>query len=128
MHNAYRTTLSIAALILFLGVILGAFGSHALADRVTPARLGTWETAVLYQLVHGLGLLLVALLGRQPGMPVLTLPTWSLGLGVLFFSGSLYGLVLLDLPLLGAVTPIGGTLFLIGWGSLAWQCWRIGDR
>jgi len=118
--------LSIAAVMLFLGVALGAFGSHALADRVTPARLDTWDTAVLYQLIHGLGLLLIALLGRQAGMPSLTLPAWSLGLGVLFFSGSLYGLVLLNLPLLGAVTPVGGILFLIGWGSLAWQCWRTG--
>ncbi|GGX42141.1 membrane protein [Saccharospirillum salsuginis] len=116
----------IAAVILLLGVALGAFGSHALADRVIPARLDTWDTAVLYQLVHGLGLLLVALLGRQPGMPSLALPAWSLGLGVLFFSGSLYGLVLLNQPLLGAVTPLGGVLFLIGWGSLAWQCWRAG--
>ena len=127
MHNASRA-LTIAAIILFLGVALGAFGSHALADRVAPARLDTWDTAVLYQLVHGLGLLLVALLGAQPGMPSLRLPAWSLGLGVLFFSGSLYGLVLLNQPLLGAVTPIGGVLFLIGWGTLAWQCWRAGDR
>lgn len=123
-HNS--RVLSIAAVILFLGVALGAFGSHALTDRVTPARLDTWDTAVLFQLVHGLGLLLIALLGRQTEMPSLTVPAWSLGLGVLFFSGSLYGLVLLNQPLLGAVTPVGGVLFLIGWGSLAWQCRRSG--
>lgn len=127
MHNTPRP-LVLAALILLTAVALGAFGSHAMADRVTEARLDTWETAVLYQMVHGLGLLMIAILALQPGMPAFRLSQWSLGLGVLFFSGSLYGLVWLNQPLLGAITPIGGVFFLLGWGALAWQSWRSRRR
>lgn len=119
-----NTLVTLAAILLGSGVAMGAFGSHALRDLVPPNRLETWDTAVLYQLIHGLGLLILALLSNRSDSPPLKLSTLSLTLGTCFFSGSLYALVAFDLPVLGALTPIGGALFLIGWANLAWQYGR----
>ncbi len=101
----------LAALVIFLGIALGAFGAHGLADRLeVTGRLANWETATLYHLVHGLALFIVALL---PARPVGYF--WFLA-GILLFSGSLYALALTDISKLGAITPFGGVSFLIGWG------------
>lgn len=97
-----------------LGVAAGAFGAHALSGRVPPERLATWDTAARYHLVHAV-LLLVLALSPVPR----PLPSNLLTAGVTIFSGTLYALVLLDLPVLGAVTPIGGVLLIAGWLSLA---------
>ena len=112
----------------FVGVAAGAFGAHALADRVTPERLDVFETAVRYQLVHAMVLLIVAAAVRRwPG----TAAVWSGWLfvaGVIIFSGSLYLLVLLDVPVLGAVTPLGGLSLLAGWINLGLATfYRAGD-
>ena len=115
-----RRVVLAAAVLGALGVALGAFGAHGLRPRVTPARLETFETAVRYHLIHAVALLALAgLAGR--GVPGRT-ATRIAGLwiaGTLVFSGSLYALVLLDLPILGAVTPIGGILYISGWIWLA---------
>ena len=103
----------LGALLAFLGVALGAFGTHALRDLVTPERLGTFETAVRYQMFHALGLLA---LGALP--PKAWRAMWPLFLGSLLFSGSLYLLVATNLSWLGAVAPVGGALQLVGWGVL----------
>lgn len=104
------TRIRIAALILFLGIALGAFGAHGLADRLEETgRIDNWETATLYHLIHGLALFLLSLHGRTTGF------FWFLG-GVILFSGSLYALALTDIGKLGAITPLGGISFLIGWG------------
>jgi uncharacterized membrane protein YgdD (TMEM256/DUF423 family) len=97
-------------------VAAGAFGAHALAARVTPERLATWHTASTYHLVHAVVLLALALspVPRRLSGGLFTA-------GILLFSGSLYALVLLDQPWLGAVTPLGGLCFIAGWLSLARQ-------
>ncbi len=101
----------LAAFVLFLGIALGAFGAHGLADRLeATGRLDNWETAGFYHLIHGLALFVIALL---PGRPLGYY--WFLA-GILVFSGSLYALALTDLTKLGAITPLGGISFLIGWG------------
>lgn len=106
-----------AALCGFLGVVLGAFGAHALGPFLVAAgRTGTWETAVLYHLVHAVAALWAA--GRFPVVCGLWLA------GVVVFSGSLYVLCLSGLGIWGAVTPIGGLLFLAGWVGLAVAVWR----
>jgi uncharacterized membrane protein YgdD (TMEM256/DUF423 family) len=100
----------LAALVLFLGIALGAFGAHGLADRLEETgRLDNWETATHYHLLHGLALFVLAML---PGRPLGYY--WFLA-GIIIFSGSLYALALTDLSRLGAITPIGGISFLIGW-------------
>ena len=97
----------------------GAFGAHALEGAVTPERLATWATGAHYGLVHALALVLTGLVTeRHPGRL-----TWVAGglflAGIVLFAGSLWALVLLDAPALGAVTPFGGVAFIAGWGCLA---------
>ena len=102
--------LRVAALAGFLGVLLGAFGAHALREQLEAAgRKGIWETAVLYQLLHAVVLLVIA---RWSGVEV---ARWAILIGILLFSGSLYILCLTGIKPLGAITPLGGVSFLIGW-------------
>lgn len=96
-----------------LGVAAGAFGAHALADRLDASDLATFETAVRYQLYHALAL--VGCAGLSRGSTGLRAPAWCFVFGSIVFSGSLYGMVLTGARWLGAVTPVGGTLFLFGW-------------
>ena len=107
-----------------LAVALGAFGAHGLEARLSPARLETYQTGVLYHMVHALGLLAVAWAASQwPGGAVHAAGYLFLA-GIVLFSGSLYLLVLTDTPWLGAVTPFGGVAFIAGWGLLAWGVLR----
>ncbi len=99
---------SLAALLGFLGVALGAFGAHGL--KTTLAAFDTaaiWQTAVLYHLVHAVAALWAS--ERRP------LVTWIWATGILIFSGSLYIMAVTDFRWLGRITPIGGVLFLAGW-------------
>ncbi|MGD8378223.1 MAG: DUF423 domain-containing protein [Gammaproteobacteria bacterium] len=108
-----------------LGVLLGAFGAHALRHRLDAPMLEIWHTAVQYHLVHALGLLAIALAaGHWPESDILRRAGWSLFAGILLFSGSLYLLALTGMRWLGAVTPVGGLLFVIGWALLAFAAWR----
>jgi uncharacterized membrane protein YgdD (TMEM256/DUF423 family) len=107
--------LLVAAILGVTGVGLGAFGAHGLKARLGES-IGTWETAVLYHLVHAVALLgVVALLRATPEAALLRGAGWTLAAGVLLFSGSLYWLALGGPRLLGPVTPIGGLAFLVGW-------------
>ena len=101
---------------MLLAVALGAFGAHGLKSRVSAEMLAVWQTAVLYHLVHALGLLLVGLLVLH--LPVRT-AGWTLLVGIVLFSGSLYLMVLTGIRPLGMVTPLGGVAFLAGWLLLA---------
>ncbi len=114
-----RAFLALGALLAFVGVGAGAFGAHAIASRVTPDRLATFETGVRYQLWHAFGLFVVVFLRTiGPDTVATTLAGWLFVAGILLFSGSLYALVLSDERRWGAVTPIGGLCFLAGWLSL----------
>jgi uncharacterized membrane protein YgdD (TMEM256/DUF423 family) len=108
----------IGAILAFLGVALGAFGAHALRDRLSPALLQVWNTAVLYHLLHAVALFAMGLYVRSTGADMKT-GGLLLTAGVIVFSGSLYALALTGIKPLGAVTPIGGVLFLAGWAWLA---------
>ena len=105
----------------FLAVALGAFGAHALKQKLSPELLAVWRTAVEYHFWHALALLLVGVLIRQtppPGSSLLNASAVCFALGVLVFSGSLYALALSGVRVLGAITPLGGVLFLAGWACL----------
>lgn len=118
---------SLAAVLLFLGVGAGAFGAHALAEMLKASgREATYETAVRYQMYHALGLLAVALLFNHfPHQTQwLTWSGWLLFIGTLIFSGSLYLLIFTGQRWLGAITPIGGVAFLAGWLCLLAAAWR----
>lgn len=109
--------ISIGSLNLALAVGCGAFGSHGLKKLATPAQLDWWQTGTQYFFYHALGLLLVGVLIKLKYAP--TVIAWLLQFGIVFFVGSLY-LMALGFPRwLGAVTPIGGTLFIIAWIWLA---------
>jgi uncharacterized membrane protein YgdD (TMEM256/DUF423 family) len=111
--------LRIGAVLGFLGVALGAFGAHALKDRLSPAALQIWNTAVLYHLLHAVALLALGLYARTAGGADVKTAAGLFLAGVAVFSGSLYALALSGIKPLGAVTPIGGLCFLAGWAWLA---------
>jgi uncharacterized membrane protein YgdD (TMEM256/DUF423 family) len=115
-----RTFLFLGAMLGFLGVAGGAFGAHALRARLSPDMLAVFETGVRYHMYHALAVLLVgAILGRQESSRLAATAGWLFIVGIVFFSGSLYALALTGVGTLGAVTPIGGVLFLAGWLCLA---------
>lgn len=106
----------IGAIFAFLAVAFGAFGAHALEGRVVGKYMDNWQTAVQYQMFHAIGIFIVALLlAKMPDSSLLTWSGWLMAFGILFFSGSLYILALTKISILGAITPIGGVAFLIGW-------------
>ena len=116
-----RTFLLIGSVLGFLGVAFGAFGAHALKGRLSTDMLTVFETGVRYQMYHALAVLIVAAaLGRLGPVPLLGAAGWIFTAGVVVFSGSLYVLALTGVGTFGAITPIGGLLFLAGWGLLAW--------
>ncbi len=120
-----RLALSLAALLLFAAVGLGAFGAHALKARLAPDMQAVWQTAVQYHAWHALGLLAAGLLMMQrPDAPGASLAAWLFVAGIVLFSGSLYALALSEVRGLGAVTPFGGVAFLAGWLAFAWAAWR----
>ena len=113
------------------GVASGAFGAHLLKSRLNPEALATWDTAVLYQLVHALALLAVAGLMRvshlsdpHASITGYVVAGWGFIVGVLLFSGSLYGLTLGGPRLLGPITPVGGLALLSGWFGLLYAALR----
>lgn len=108
----------------FLSVALGAFAAHALKSILSPGLLEVFRTGVDYQAMHSLALLLTGLLGRDSDGRAWQLAGWAFASGILIFSGSLYLLALTDARWLGAITPIGGSAFLVGWGALAVTAWR----
>jgi uncharacterized membrane protein YgdD (TMEM256/DUF423 family) len=121
-----RTFLLFGAIAGFLAVAFGAFGAHALRTRLPPDRLEVFETGVRYQMYHALALLFIALgLARVDGW-VMRGAGWLFIAGIVLFSGSLYILALSGVRRLGAVTPIGGLAFLIGWAVLAYAAIALG--
>lgn len=111
--------LKFSALSGLLAVALGAFGAHALKNRLDEYAQGVYQTAVLYQFVHTLALLACALLMLFASKSqALTVAGMAFMLGIVIFSGSLYGLSLSGVRILGAITPIGGLAFIIGWAAL----------
>ena len=121
-----RTFLFFGSLFGFLGVAFGAFGAHALKSRLSADMLAVFETGVRYQMYHAFAILIVAAaIGRIGEASLLVLAGWFFVAGVLLFSGSLYALSLSGVGVLGAITPVGGLLFLIGWACLGLFALRI---
>ena len=111
----HRSLAAAAALLGFLGVALGAFGAHAL--RLAGQPLDWWRTGTEYHLAHALAAILAAVLGVPRA-------GWLFIVGTVLFAGSLYAMALSHVLILGAVAPLGGLCYLLGWGALAWGVWR----
>lgn len=105
-----------ACIVCGLAVALGAFGAHGLKERLSPEMLAIFEVGVRYQFYHGLALLILSLApGRLWGSPWAARAGWAWLVGIAVFSGSLYVLSVTGVKWLGAITPIGGVAFLLGW-------------
>jgi uncharacterized membrane protein YgdD (TMEM256/DUF423 family) len=112
--------LALGAVFAFLSVALGAFGAHALRDKLSSYLLSVYEKGVLYQMYHALGLLAVGMLEHlTTGHAwLLSAAGWIFTIGILLFSGSLYILSLSGKRAFGAITPVGGVCFLAGWALI----------
>jgi uncharacterized membrane protein YgdD (TMEM256/DUF423 family) len=122
--NVPRLFFVLGAGFAFLAVTFGAFGSHSLKAILAPDMLAVFETGVRYQMYHALALLVVGWTVHQYPQASFHVAGWLFVAGILLFSGSLYVLVLSGVRWLGAITPLGGVLFLVGWGVLGWQFWK----
>ena len=117
-----------AAISGFLAVGLGAFGAHGLKARLTADLMAAYQTGVQYHFYHCFALLAAGLLLMQfPQATSFKVSGWGFLLGSLIFSGSLYLLAFTGTRWLGAITPFGGSAFLLGWGALAWHAGRSGS-
>jgi uncharacterized membrane protein YgdD (TMEM256/DUF423 family) len=122
-----RIFLATAAIFGGLSVAGGAFASHALKEKLTDRALEIFETGARYQMYHALALLLVALLlnRAQDSQTFFAVAGWAFIAGTVIFSGSLYALSLTNIKLLGAITPLGGVSYIVGWGCLAVAAWSF---
>lgn len=108
----------------FFSVALGAFGAHGLKDILSAEHLSTYHTAVDYQMWHSIGLVLIGLLFQQNNSRLLIKAGWLMFAGIVVFSGSLYALSFTGIKILGAITPIGGILFLTAWALFAYASFK----
>lgn len=118
-----KALLIIGALDMAIAIMFGAFGAHGLKGRVSDHYISSWNTAAQYQLFHALGLILVAVLGLSQGLNF-NASGWTLLVGSLLFSGSLYLLVLSGIKPIGIITPIGGLVMMSGWLLFAIQAFK----
>lgn len=114
-----RSYLIIGAFAIFFAIILGAFGAHALKEVLSPHRLVSFETGVRYQMYHGIAFLIFAVINEKVSFSLKWVGNLIL-VGMVLFSGSIYGLALqevlnIKLSFLGPITPIGGLFMIIGW-------------
>jgi len=113
-----------ASLFAALAILFGAFGSHALKERLSAQSLEVYDIATRYLMFNSLGIFLIALLGFQLPKESLEIPVTMMIVGISIFSGSLYLIALLDFKKLGMVTPIGGLLLIVSWLLLAYNTYK----
>jgi len=114
----------IASLFAALAILFGAFGSHALKERLSAQSLEVYDIATRYLMFHALGIFLIALLGFQLPKESLETSVTMMIVGTSIFSGSLYLIAMLDFKKLGMVTPIGGLLLIVSWLLLAYNTYK----
>lgn len=119
-----RIALITSGILGMIGVLLGAFGAHALKTSLSSSLLEVYDTGVAYHFYHTFGIALIGLsiqLHPQGETKWLRWAYYSMGLGVLFFSGSLYALAVTGIKWFGPITPLGGLLLILGWGFFLWH-------
>lgn len=121
----FKIFIILGSINMLLSVALGAFGAHGLRDRLTTDMLAVYQTAVQYHMIHAIGLLIVGVLVNYFSPSAwIHWAGWSLFIGIVIFSGSLYILSTTGIRWLGAITPIGGMAFIIGWLCLCIAAWK----
>lgn len=123
-RRSCQTLIAFGSLFAALAVAAGAFGAHMLKSILDPPMLAVFETAARYQMYHALGMVAVGLAGQVFGCPQVARAGWCFAAGIFLFCGSLYGVSLLGIRWLGAMTPIGGLAFIMGWSLFGWSIWR----
>lgn len=115
-----KVFLLIGSINMVLAVGLGAFGAHGLQPKLSERMFEIYQTGVQYHMIHAIGILIIAIVADRLGNPaMLSWAGWTMFLGIIFFSGSLYVLSISGIKILGAITPIGGVFFIVGWVLLA---------
>lgn len=115
-----NTIIGLGALSAFISVAAGAFGAHALKQVLDAGMLTVYHTAVDYQFIHSIGLIVIGTLHLNTPRHCHTLAAWAMLAGIIIFSGSLYVLSTTGIKWLGMITPVGGAAFLAAWLILAW--------
>ena len=111
----YRLSIPLGALNAFIAVAAGAFAAHGLKDALSPDYMLTFKTAANYQMMHGIGLIVIGILQQTNTDKTLRYASATMFAGILLFSGSLYALTLSGIKWIGIITPFGGICFLIAW-------------
>jgi len=119
-----RVFLVLGSINMLLAVALGAFGAHIVRDLITEHYYTIYQKAVDYHMIHGLGILMVGLFALKYPGKLTQWSGWLLFTGIAIFSGSLYVLSLSGIDVIGAITPIGGVSFLIGWFLFALAAYK----
>lgn len=114
-----RTFVSLGAFLAGIGVILGAFGTHALRDRLSEKAMETWHTGVLYHMIHAVALVIVGLLCAHADTKAVRASGWLFVAGIMIFGGTLYAYSITGITAFAIVTPLGGLAFILGWMTLA---------
>lgn len=120
--------LILGAVLGFLAVAIGAFGAHGLKPFLSAPMSAVFETGVHYHMYHALGVLVAGWAWGSWNHPLFRFAAIAFIFGILFFSGSLYLYSLMEISWLGAITPLGGLLYLIGWSLLAMGFWKSSTR
>jgi uncharacterized membrane protein YgdD (TMEM256/DUF423 family) len=126
----FKNHFATGAIFCGIAVILGAFGAHALKSILTPESLQSFQTAVQYQMLHGIAILIVGLINGNTEKKSLGIVSQLFSIGIILFSGSIYLLSFLKYqaiefpPIIALITPIGGLFMIIGWFNLAWTFLR----
>ena len=119
-----KTILLTGSAFLVLAVVVGAFGAHALKARLSNDMMEVYKTGVEYHFYHALGLLLIGVLSLHFPSALIHWSALFLSIGVILFSGSLYLMAVTGVKWLGAITPLGGLCFIVGWILLFITVWR----
>jgi uncharacterized membrane protein YgdD (TMEM256/DUF423 family) len=127
MNSVARTTLGTAGVLLALGTVLGAVGTHALRARLTPDQLGVFETAVRYHVYNSLGLLAIGAVALSVNPPLLRWAAALIVAGIVLFSGALYAASLGAPRFIHVLPPFGGLALIAGWILFAVSLWRVPD-
>lgn len=125
-----KKSIIIGAIFGLLAVALGAFGAHALKEVLDDYGVDIWEKAVKYQMFHSTGILVIGILSSKNlygEMKSLKAAMVCMALGIILFSGSLYTLAVTGIKMLGAITPFGGCLFVVGWFLVVVAAMKKGD-